>query len=83
MKIATQANGRCCNAALSSFSKSFRIAYNSGSVMGMMVVGFGLLGLLLVWSFFRDPNLLVGYAFGASLVGLFLRVGGGIVYEGS
>ena len=78
MKIATQANGRCCNAALSSFSKSFRIAYNSGSVMGMMVVGFGLLGLLLVWSFFRDPNLLVGYAFGASLVGLFLRVGGGI-----
>ncbi len=78
MKIATQANGRCCNAAISSLSKAFGVAYKSGSVMGMSVVGFGLLGLLIVWLVFKDPNILVAYAFGASLVGLFLRVGGGI-----
>ena len=78
IKIATQANGRCCNAAISSLSKAFGVAYKSGSVMGMSVVGFGLLGLLIVWLVFKDPNILVAYAFGASLVGLFLRVGGGI-----
>jgi len=78
MKIATQANGRCCNAAISSLSKAFEVAYKSGSVMGMSVVGFGLSGLLIVWLVFRDPSILVAYAFGASLVGLFLRVGGGI-----
>jgi len=78
MKVSTMANGRCSTAALSSFSRSFGVAYSAGSVMGMMVVGFGLLGLLLIWMFFKDPDLLVGYAFGASLIALFLRVGGGI-----
>ena len=78
MKIATQANGRCANAAISSFGAAFKVAYKAGSVMGMFVVGFGLSGLLAVWLIFKDPQLLIGYAFGSSLIALFLRVGGGI-----
>ena len=78
MRVATQANGRCANSAISSLSQAFRVSYLAGSVMGMLVVGLGLLGILMVWLIFEDAQLLVGYAFGASLVGLFLRVGGGI-----
>jgi len=78
MRVAVQANGRCANSAISSLPQAFRVAYLAGSVMGMLVVGFGLLGILIVWLIFKDAQLLIGYAFGASLVGLFLRVGGGI-----
>ncbi len=78
MMISTMSNGRCANAAISSFSKSFRVAYKAGAVMGMLVVGLGLLGLLVVWLIFKDPQLLIGYAFGSSFIALFLRVGGGI-----
>ena len=47
--------------------------------MGFGVVGFGLLGLTILYFFFsEDPEVLLGYAFGASSVALFLRVGGGI-----
>jgi K(+)-stimulated pyrophosphate-energized sodium pump len=46
--------------------------------MGLLVVGFGLSGLLIVWLMFENSQLLIGYAFGSSLVALFLRVGGGI-----
>ena len=78
MMVSTQANVRTANAARSSFLESFRIAFFGGQVMGFLVVGLGLLGVSVLYLLFRDAYLLINYAFGASLVALFLRVGGGI-----
>jgi len=54
------------------------IAFQGGSVMGMMVVGLALLGIYLLYLASGDPFEVVGFSVGASLVGLFARVGGGI-----
>ena len=78
MMISTQANVRTANAARFSFPKSFRIAFFGGEVMGFLVVGLGLLGVTVIWFLFKETNLLLSYAFGSSLVALFMRVGGGI-----
>lgn len=78
MKVATLSNGRVSQAALDSLRGAFKIAFRSGTIMGMLVTSLGLLGLILVWLFFKTPELLISYAFGCSLIALFLRVGGGI-----
>ncbi|MDI6603366.1 MAG: sodium-translocating pyrophosphatase [Patescibacteria group bacterium] len=78
MKVATMANVKVTNLAQNRFSQSFKIAFSSGAVMGICVVGLGLLGLSLVYWWFEETQLLIGYALGASLIALFLRVGGGI-----
>ncbi|MFB6356545.1 MAG: sodium-translocating pyrophosphatase [bacterium] len=81
MSVATQANGRTANAAQNSFSKALNISYSGGATMGFSVVGLGLLGLSLIYYVFPgdgSSHIWLGYAFGASGVALFLRVGGGI-----
>ncbi|GAG06190.1 unnamed protein product, partial [marine sediment metagenome] len=78
MNIATRANVRTANAAISSWAKALKIAFSSGAVMGFSVVGIGLLGLAGISLIFDDPHIWLGFAFGASAVALFLRVGGGI-----
>ena len=78
MTVSTGTNARVANAAQYSFPKSFQLAFSGGEVMGFLVVGLGLLGVTLVWLFFKDTLLLLSFAFGASLTGLFMRVGGGI-----
>ncbi len=78
MRIATKANVRTTNAARSSLAGALRIAFSSGAVMGLSVVGFGLLGITVLYSLFKDPHLLFGFGFGASSIALFARVGGGI-----
>jgi len=78
MNIATRANARTANAAIKSWAKALRIAFSSGAVMGFSVVGLGLLGLTLISIFFEDSHVWLGFAFGATSVALFLRVGGGI-----
>lgn len=78
MTVSTRTNGRVAEAAKSSFFESFRIAFLGGEVMGFLVVGFGLLGITIIWFIFENTSILINYAFGASLVGLFMRVGGGI-----
>lgn len=78
MKVATSANVRTTEALKSSFSKGFKIAFSGGAVMGIAVVSFGLLGVGIVYLFTQDTGTLIGYAFGSSLVALFMRVGGGI-----
>src|SRR3989344_101823 len=78
MKVATSANVRTAEALKTSFSDGFKIAFSGGAVMGMAVVSFGLLGVGIVFSLTEDTGTLIGYAFGSSLVALFLRVGGGI-----
>jgi len=79
MWVSTQANLGTANSALDSFPKAFKTAFRSGTVMGMLVTGFGLMGLTLVWIFSNgSPELLITFAFGGSLIALFMRVGGGM-----
>lgn len=92
MWIAVKANVRTANSAQKGLNPALRIAFGAGTVNGMLVVGLGLLGVSLVymWSYFsfisqgadmvakQATNVLVGYGFGAALLALFMRVGGGI-----
>jgi K(+)-stimulated pyrophosphate-energized sodium pump len=78
MNIATQANARTANASKESWARGLKLAFSSGAVMGFSVVGIGLLGLSIVAFIWEDPQVWLGFAFGASSVALFLRVGGGI-----
>ena len=78
MNIATLANARTANAAISSWARALKIAFSSGAVMGFCVVGLGLLGLAIVAFIWEDSHVWLGFAFGASSVALFLRAGGGI-----
>ncbi|MBN1786718.1 MAG: sodium-translocating pyrophosphatase [Candidatus Methanofastidiosa archaeon] len=78
MTVATKANVRTTNAARKSLNDALRVAFSSGSVMGMSVAGLGLLGLSVLYFVFEDPHVLHGFGFGASSIALFARVGGGI-----
>jgi K(+)-stimulated pyrophosphate-energized sodium pump len=79
MTVATKANVRTTNAAMTSgMNKALDIAFSGGSVMGMTVVGLGLLGTGIFWIIFGDPTVITGFSLGASSVALFARVGGGI-----
>ena len=79
MNIATKANVRTANGAKEGgMNKALLIAFRGGSVMGMSVVGFGLLGCACIYFATGDPEILTGYSLGASTIALFARVGGGI-----
>jgi K(+)-stimulated pyrophosphate-energized sodium pump len=80
MNVAVRANVRTANAASTSPEKAFTLAFRGGAVMGLSVVGLGLIGVSALYLLYghRDPNLLVGYGFGASLAALFAQLGGGI-----
>lgn len=78
MRIATAANGRTAWAVKESITKGLRIAFSSGTVMGLSVVSLGLLGVSVLYIMYGDPEIIYGFGFGASLIALFARVGGGI-----
>ncbi|MCD6248424.1 MAG: sodium-translocating pyrophosphatase [Hadesarchaea archaeon] len=78
MRVATKSNARVAEATRRSLGKGLKLAFSSGAVMGMTVVGLGLLGLSIVYRAFPDPGIIVGFGFGASSIALFARVGGGI-----
>src|SRR5438309_10576189 len=78
MNIAVRANVRTAEAARGGLNAALQVAFRGGAVTGFMVVGLGLIGVSAAYYVFRDPNALVGLAFGASLVSVFARLGGGI-----
>jgi len=91
MRIATLANVRTTQAARTGLNEALKVAFSSGSVMGMSVVGLGLIGLAALFAFLVKMfgssidsldnvvlPILSGFSFGASSVALFARVGGGI-----
>jgi K(+)-stimulated pyrophosphate-energized sodium pump len=78
MKIATKANVRTTQAAETSLSEALKVAFSSGAVMGMSVVGLGLLGVTILYIIWGEPEYIYGFSFGASSIALFARVGGGI-----
>ncbi len=82
MKVATLGNVRTANAAMTSgMPKALKIAFRSGSVMGLCVAGFGLFGLGVVFCVLDLADVvecITGFGLGASSMALFGRVGGGI-----
>ncbi|MFQ5985969.1 MAG: sodium-translocating pyrophosphatase [Thermoplasmata archaeon] len=79
MWIATRANVRTANLVSGSFTGAMRTAFFGGAVMGSVSVALGLIGLTSLFAVFQEEvEVLLAYAFGASSVALFLRVGGGI-----
>ncbi|HEX7927257.1 MAG TPA: V-type H(+)-translocating pyrophosphatase [bacterium] len=88
MKSATQGNVRTTSAAARSLSAAFRIAFNSGAVMGFALVGLAVIGMALMYlllsglmgdaSRLHVMEALAGFGLGGSSVALFARVGGGI-----
>ncbi len=83
MMVSVRANVRTANAARKGLKDAFRIAFLGGAVTGMSVVAIGLLGITVLFIIFRSPALLIGFGFGASLISLFARVGGGIYTKGA
>jgi K(+)-stimulated pyrophosphate-energized sodium pump len=83
MNIATKANSRTTEAARKSLNNGLRVAFSSGAVMGLTVVGLGLLGVSLLYIIFEDPTIIAGFSMGASSIALFARVGGGIYTKGA
>ena len=89
MLIATRANVRTAAAAMDAkdcpeghqdpsdhgINAALRVAFNSGSVMGLSVVGLGLLVLSCMYLAFPDFDILAGFGFGGSSIALFARVG--------
>jgi K(+)-stimulated pyrophosphate-energized sodium pump len=81
MTLATRANVRVAAAAnAGGYLPSFRTAYRTGGVVGMITIGLGLFGAALVLLLFDEtaPIVLEGFGFGGALLAMFMRVGGGI-----
>ena len=78
MNVAVRANVRTAAAAMRGLNPALRVAFSSGTVMGVTVVGIGLLGVTILYLIFQDISVVAGFGFGASSIALFARVGGGI-----
>jgi K(+)-stimulated pyrophosphate-energized sodium pump len=81
MTLTTRGNVRVAAAAREGGEQpAMRIAFRTGGVAGMFTVGLGLLGAAIVVLSYRGnaPDVLEGFGFGAALLALFMRVGGGI-----
>ena len=78
MSIAIRANSRTVVKAQKGLNEALKVAFSSGSVMGVSVVAIGLIGVTLVYLVFKDVSIIAGFGFGASSIALFARVGGGI-----
>ncbi len=86
MYVATRANARTAWAARESLNSGLRVAFDSGTVMGMTVVGLGILDLALWWTALKlfglssdqIPPIMITFGMGASSMALFARLGGGI-----
>ncbi|HEX5051111.1 MAG TPA: sodium-translocating pyrophosphatase [Planctomycetota bacterium] len=83
MHCATRAAVRTTQAAKTSLGAALDVAFKSGTVMGMTVVGLGLLGITTLLMVYQQQdvnfvNYVLGFSFGASSIALFARVGGGI-----
>ena len=78
MYIAVRANVRTAAKARTGLNSALRVAFSSGGVMGMVVTGLSLLAITILYLTFESVQPLTGFAFGASSIALFARVGGGI-----
>ncbi|HYA01439.1 MAG TPA: sodium-translocating pyrophosphatase [Candidatus Binatia bacterium] len=78
MNVSVRANKRTAEAAIGGINPALRVAFRGGAVTGLFVVGFGLIGVTIAYAAFQDFSSIAGFAFGASLISVFARLGGGI-----
>lgn len=78
MNVSVRSNIRTAEAARSGLASALSLAFNGGAVTGLMVVGLALLGTAGFYAVTQDVHALIGLAFGASLISVFARLGGGI-----
>jgi len=83
MNISVRANVRTTEAAKKGLSAALSLAFQGGTVTGLFVAGLGLMSVTSFYMMTKDLSALVGLAFGASLISVFARLGGGIFTKGA
>jgi len=83
MNISVRANVKTAEAAKSGLKKSLAIAFQGGSVTGLLVVGLALLSVSVFYGITQNVTALIGLGFGGSLISVFARLGGGIFTKGA
>ena len=83
MNISVRANVRAAIRAKSGLNPALSVAIRGGSVTGLTVISLAVLGLISFYMLYDNPELMIGFIFGASIVSLFARVGGGIFTKGA
>lgn len=78
MNVSVRTNVRTAEAAREGLNKALKLAFQGGSVTGLLVVGLALLGVSGFYAITGSVQALIGLGFGASLISVFARLGGGI-----
>jgi len=78
MTVAVAANVRSATAANKGLNPAFNVAFKAGSVMGLAMVGIAVIGMSVIYLLFRQPQIVLGFSFGASVLALLAKAGGGI-----